>query len=135
MKPFVLDCSISASWCLQDETNDKAESILQLLLQTEAYVPSIWPYEMANVLVMAERRNRMSKADAVRALALIQNLPIRIVDSTMADLERIQRTARDYQVSAYDAGYLELSLRFGIPMATLDNRLISAAQKVGVVLL
>ena len=61
MKPFVLDASVSASWCLKDESNDRADTLLGMLLETEAVVPPIWPVEMANVLIMAERKDLWSE--------------------------------------------------------------------------
>jgi hypothetical protein len=81
---FILDCSISASWCLKDESNDEANQILDRLGDHQALVPSIWPMEMANVFVVAERRGRVSSADAARAIEILLSLPI---EADKGDLE------------------------------------------------
>lgn len=135
MSRFVLDCSISASWCLKDESNDEANKILDRLGEDEAIVPCLWQVEMANVLVMAERRGRISGADAARAVEILLSLPIRAERGDMENLGAIRRLARELNLSAYDACYLELARRTGLPLAALDRALKAAARKSGVPLL
>ncbi len=94
-----------------------------------ASTPSIWRYEVINVLLVGERRDRISKRDATRFLTLLWTLPI-IIDQEMAlpITESILDLGRDQRISAYDAAYLELALRKGLPIATLDNRLKKVAE-------
>jgi predicted nucleic acid-binding protein len=76
---FVLDCSVAISWCLVDENNDYANAILAMMSDCEAFVPGIWSLEIANVLLVAERRNRMTTEQSSEAIALLQILQARIV--------------------------------------------------------
>jgi len=129
---FILDCSISASWCLKDASNEEANSILELMRESEAHVPSIWPVEMANVLVVAERRSRISAADAARAIEILLSLPIKADKGYLENLDAIRLLAREHRLSAYDACYLELAQRTGLPIATFDHALQTAAGNCGV---
>jgi predicted nucleic acid-binding protein len=131
---FILDCSISASWCLKDESNEEANKILDRLAEDGALVPSIWPVEMANVLVVAERRKRISAADAARAIEILLSLPIHADKGNLEDLDAIRLMAWEHKLSAYDACYLELAQRTGLPIATLDHALQAASGKCGVAL-
>lgn len=135
MKRFILDCSISASWCLKDESNEEANRILELMSESEAHVPSIWPVEMANVLVVAERRSRISAADAAHAVELLLSLPIKADKGYLENFGTIRLLALEHKLSAYDACYLELAQRTGLPIATLDHALQTAAGKCGTPLL
>ena len=76
MSQFVLDCSVSLSWCFADEVNDYADSVLNSLQTCNALVPNLWAFEAANVLLVAERRNRITPAQSIRAITLLQALPI-----------------------------------------------------------
>ena len=135
MNRFVLDCSVSASWCLLDESNGAAQRILERLVDEEAVVPALWTLEMANVLVVAERRNRITAADATRAVELLLALPIHVEPGEKENLRLCRLAAREFGLSAYDASYLELAQRLGLPFATLDRNLNLAAQKCGIQLL
>ncbi|MGC8492163.1 MAG: type II toxin-antitoxin system VapC family toxin [Syntrophobacteraceae bacterium] len=135
MSCFVIDSSLSAAWCIPDETGEAAETVLQKLGSDEALVPSLWVYEMSNVLVMAERRGRITPADASRAVELIMTLPIRIETADFRVLDASRLLAREYSLSAYDAAYLELAQRQGLPLATMDCKLSLAATRCGVPLL
>lgn len=135
---FVLDCSIVVSWCLEDENNSYSSDILGMFSTSdivEAIVPSIWPIELANVLLVSERRNRISKADSNRFLKLLADMPIIIDDISSAEvLHDILSLGRELNLSSYDATYLELAIRMGLPIATLDKRLQQAATDFGVAL-
>jgi predicted nucleic acid-binding protein len=135
LSTFVLDCSVSASWCLQDETNEQAAAVLENLKKDKALVPCLWPIEMANVLVVAERRKRINHADATRALELLLSLPIVVEPGDEATVRALQETAREHNLSAYDASYLELARRAGLPLATVDQSLRTAAEKDGIPLI
>ncbi len=135
MKPFVLDASVSASWCLKDESNDRADTLLGMLLETEAIVPPIWPVEMANVLIMAERKGRMTDSDAIRTTELLLSLPIVVEETDIAVMSGIRTLAREHQLTAYDSSYLEAAQRLNLPLETLDTKLRKAAGLSGVKLL
>ncbi len=132
MSRFVLDCSVSAAWCLSDESSEAAEKILYRLAGEEAVVTPLWIAEMANVLVMAERRGRITPADASRAVELVLSLPIQVEFADLRTLNASRLLAREYELSAYDASYLELAQREGLPLATMDRTLSMAARRCGV---
>lgn len=133
MTRFVLDASVTLSWCFDDERADVAARFLDGLRASEAVVPALWLVELANGLVVAERRGRLTRAGFTRFLALVRELPIRIDQTDTAELAAsVLDLARDYELSAYDAAYLELALRLGQPLATLDRQLRTAADRAGV---
>ena len=130
---FVVDNSIVMTWCFQDELNLYSEGVLDSLTGAIAVVPAIWPLEVINVLLVAERKNRLSEADSVHFLSMLSQLPI-VVDRswperTMKDLLVLGRAN---SLTSYDAAYLELAMRQGLPIATLDQKLLEAAIKVNV---
>ena len=130
---FVLDNSIVMSWCFQDEASKYADAALDALETSEAIVPSVWPLEVANVLLVAERKRRLSRADTARFVSLVRSLPI-LVEGETPDriLGEIVALARQYGLSSYDASYLDLSIRTSLPIATLDQGLRKAARRCGV---
>lgn len=135
MKRFVLDTSVAASWFFEDEADAYTLSVLDSLIDSEAVVPSLWPLEVANVLLVAERRERCSHAEAVRFIELVENLPITTDDNSASHaLHRTYQLAREHNLTAYDAAYLELAMRLGAPLATKDRRLADAATKAGAAL-
>ncbi len=125
---FVLDASTALAWCFQDEKDDLAIGALDRLEDTEAYVPSIWSLEVATGLLSAERRKRISSAAASKAMRILLSLPI-VPDpfERSRDFETTWRLARTHGLSAYDGAYLELAIRYGLPLVTLDERLRTAA--------
>jgi predicted nucleic acid-binding protein len=133
---FVLDCSIAMAWCFDDENDCLAESVLTSLLTSEGLVPAIWPLEVANVLLVGERRGRLKRADTHRFIGYLRALPI-VVDeeTTQRALNDILSLARQCKLSAYDAAYLELAMRKAIPLATLDERIKAVAKNSGVALI
>ena|SRR5438128_1626304 len=133
-KRLVLDASVAAAWCFADESTAYAEGVLDLLASgAEALTASIWPFEVANALLMGERRKRISVAQVTTVLQRISVLPISI-DPIRPDTAfgQILSVARQEQLTEYDAAYLELALREGLPLATLDNGLRRAARNVGI---
>lgn len=121
------------AWCFEDEADEYADSVLDLLADSETVVPSIWALEVANVLLVAERKKRLTKADSSRFVKLLRELPITIDQETPdRALSEILPVGRQLGLSAYDAAYLELAMREGIALATRDNGLKQAAQKCGV---
>ena len=132
----VLDCSIAMTWCFEDESDPLAERVLDQLWSTEAIVPAIWPLEVANVLVSAERRNRLTPSDSARFLGLLQELPIQVLECPgAAAVAEVVSIAREQGLSAYDASYLHLAMTKGASLATLDGGLQRAAAACGVAVL
>ena len=103
---FVIDNSVVMTWCFKDEIKQSADAILDRLEVSTAVVPSIWPLEVGNVLLVAERKKRLSKADSTRFIALLTGLPIIIEQEPP---ERMMKDtlalAREHQLSTYDASY------------------------------
>jgi len=127
---LVVDNSVVMSWCFEDEGNSYAEGVLESLEYAEAYVPAIWPLEVGNVLLVAERKGRLSQASVVRFLALLGGLPIVVEQETLERmLKEIVWLAREHGLSTYDASYLDLAMRLDLPLATQDTSLIQAARE------
>jgi predicted nucleic acid-binding protein len=131
----VLDCSIALSWYFADESDPYANSVQDSLTQAVATVPAIWPLEVTNALLMGERRGRSTATQATAWLAMLRSLPILVDEETVprAWNDTLQ-LARAHGLTSYDASYLELALRLGAPLATLDAKLRTAAAAVGVAL-
>ena len=132
---FVVDNSVVMSWYFKDETNKYADTILEKLTDAIAVVPSIWPLEVVNVLIVAERQRRLSESDSIRFLTLLSQLPIVLEYERPEMMKELLALARAYNLSSYDASYLYLAMRKGLPIATLDNKLIEAAGRIEVPLL
>ncbi len=136
MSDFVLDCSVSISWIFSDEQSDYAETVLRLLEDRQTIVASIWFLEMANVLLVEERRGRIMPAQTAEALLLLDALDIVVDENTETQaFSAILTLGREQGLAAYDAAYLELAMRLQIPLATLDARLAAAAHCCKVVVL
>lgn len=132
---FVLDGSVTMVWGFEDEDDAYAAALLDKMPDLQAHVPSLWPLEVANALIVGERRGRMTPADAARFLSILGTFPIAIDDETAARAwTDTLHLARAHQLSAYDASYLELAIRHGLPLASLDGKLKAAATVVGVAL-
>ncbi len=133
MSGFVLDCSVAVAWCFEDEASPETDAILERLREEGALVPALWHLELGNVLVQAERRQRLSAAETTTRLELIADLPIRTDDETPGRaLREVLTLARAEGLTTYDAAYLELAMRKGLPLASKDNELIKAAGHCGV---
>jgi predicted nucleic acid-binding protein len=136
-KRLVLDASVALAWCFEDESNAYSELILDVAgAGGEFRVPAIWPFEVANALLAAERRKRITTAQVTALLQRIGKLAI-VVEPISTDhaFSRIISVARHLQLTEYDAAYLELALRESLPMATLDAKLRRAAHSAGIELL
>lgn len=134
MRPqFVVDNSVVMSWCFRDQANPYADAVLESLATAEAFVPSIWPLEVVNALLTAERKKLIYQADSVRFLSLLFQLPLFVEnenpEKTMKDLLGL---ARSHRLSSYDAAYLDLAMKKGFPLATLDEKLRQAAASTSV---
>lgn len=133
MNGIVLDCSVSLSWCLDDQADAHTDGILEMLVSARATVSAIGPLEMANALVIVERCKRVGKEYTSRVLASLQQLPIGVEEETpRRAFASIMALARERSLATYDAAYLELAVRHGAPLATRDAGLRRAALAVGV---
>lgn len=132
--PFVVDASVTLAWCFEDEASPQTETILDMLSDDTAVVPSLWELEVSNVLLLGERRRRLTESQTARFVALLGQLPI-LVDSAIVNMEAVLAVGRHHALTAYDAAYLVLAEREGIPLATLDTKLRNAARAVGVELI
>jgi predicted nucleic acid-binding protein len=133
VEQFVLDGSVTLAWFFKDEADPYADAIAARFPDVQGLVPAVWPLEVANAVLMGERRRRSTEAQAARWLRRLSSLPITIDDETMSRAwSDVLNLARAQGLSAYDAAYLELALQRGLPLATLDQRLKAAAAAVGV---
>ena len=136
MTDFVLDNSVSMRWLLESpKVADQkyAEIVLKSLAEAGAIVPNLWHLEASNVLLGAEKRTEINHGDSEGFIIQLENLPIHVDPLTAHQtFSRIINIARTYKLSSYDASYLELAMREGVPLATLDNDLRKAAKKAQV---
>jgi predicted nucleic acid-binding protein len=124
--PFVVDASVAACWIMPDERHAVAERAFARIARDPIAAPCLWWFELRNVLIVNERRGRMDPAQSAKALRLLAALPVAI--DMEADEEALMRLARRRRLTVYDAAYLELALRKGYPLATLDDALADAAR-------
>ncbi len=119
------------SWCFEDEATPKSDALLDRVVNDSALVPALWRLEVSNVLLAAERRSRISEAQATRFIALLGQLPI-TVDSDGASMSELLTVGRAHGLSAYDTEYLALAAKRGLPLATTDMQLRAACKSAGV---
>ena len=135
MTDFVLDNSVAMRWMLEsNKVSDQAyaENVLKSFSNEDAIVPNLWHLEAANVLLGAEKRSEITAGEIEGFISQLENLPIHVDPLTShQSFSSILALGRAYNLSSYDAAYLELALREGIPLATLDIDLIKAAKKSG----
>ena len=130
----VLDASVALAWSFKDEVSPYAAHIVRSVKNARAVAPIIWPLEVNNALISAVRRGRIDELIANRIRNTLDRLPVDI-DSEMAIAslgQRILRLGIEHSLSAYDASYLELAMRRGIPLATQDEQLMRAADAAGI---
>lgn len=129
----VIDASLALAWCFPDEMSSYGDAVLMALERTEVIVPAIWPLEVANALLVGERRGRLLETHIARFRELLKALPIREDSRTIGSaLSEILPLARAFGLSAYDASYLDVAIRHGAYIATLDGALQKAANAKGV---
>lgn len=128
---FIGTYFVKRAWCFEDEATKYADAVQEILINHRAFVPAIWPLEVANVLLVAERNKRISEADSGRFIALLSQLPIEVVQSEPGRVfHDILSLARQHKPSSYDASYLELAIRKGLPIASSDKAIIRASQSI-----
>lgn len=134
---FVLDASLAMTWCFPDEATAFSEALLDRLRVEGARVPSVWPLEVVNTLLLGERLHRLSSADVATFVRLLQALPIDVDAPSGLDLAlgEVRALGKEQGLTSYDASYVELALREGLPLATADGRMRAAAVRLGVPLI
>jgi len=129
----VVDASTALAWCFPDEASDYADGVLVALDGKTILVPAVWGLEIANAVLVGERNKRLRQPEIRRFTTLLENLSlVQDVQRAGEYVSNLLPLARQYSLTAYDAAYLELSMRHSAPLATLDARLQKAAQKAGV---
>jgi len=133
LKAAVVDNSVVLSWVFEDEHNKKSKKILKDISIRQAYVPSLWSYELANALFIAERKGRIKEADSRVFIDSLKNLPISIEKNTYENITKdILSISREHQITVYDASYVELAMRKNLGIFSFDKLLNKVCQKVGV---
>lgn len=124
---------LEMAWCFEDEITQYSEFVFDSLQTSSALVPTIWPLEVANVLLIAERKKRLTSLKSVGFKEALTSLPIEIDHSaTKRAMGSIIELAKEVNLTVYDAAYLDLAIHNALPLATLDADLKKAAIKVGV---
>jgi predicted nucleic acid-binding protein len=130
---IVVDASVALAWCFPDEASEYADWVLVALEGRTVIVPAVWALEVANALVVAERRKRLKQPDLRRFVELLGGLRIIEHAQTVTDtVSNVLPLAREYDLSAYDAAYLDVAVRQGAPLATLDRTLKAAGRSAGI---
>jgi predicted nucleic acid-binding protein len=133
MPPFVVDASMTLSWCFGDEKTPRSRAVLAALQTTYAVVPALWPFEIANGLANAERRKRISEDQIAEFMETLRTLPIQVERREAVWLcQAVTKLARHHRLAAYDAAYLDLAMRDQLSLATLDRDLQAAGLALGV---
>lgn len=133
MTGVVIDASMALAWCFPDERSEYADSLLVALDGKTLLVPSVWSLEIAHAVLVGERQRRLGSPEILRFTTLLENLAVLEDVQPVGELVgNVLPLARQYSLSAYDAAYLELSIRRAAPLATLDRRLEKAARKAGI---
>jgi len=136
LSPVVIDASVALAWCFPDEASLYADGVLSTLNGHDVLVPAVWSLEMANAILVGERRKRLGQPEILRFLALLEGLSIHQDDqAASASVRNVLPLARRFGLSAYDAAYLELAVRYNAPLATLDGDLQKAAKRMGIQIL
>jgi len=133
---FVVDNSVALAWCFEDEQTPPVMNLLDRVVETGAFAPSLWPLEALNGLLTAERRKRVDSRDRHRLAGMLRALPVTLdIETADQAWTTTVRLAERHRLSVYDAAYLELAQRRRLPLASLDADLIKAARALGVALL
>lgn len=133
---FVLDASITLAWFHKDERTGALEGLLLQATQSGPWAPSLWPLEVANGLQQSMRRGRITLVQRNAALSALALMPVAIDPETgIQAWSTTLELSTQFTLTVYDAAYLELAIRRGLPLATLDRELRAAASAAGVPLL
>lgn len=130
MNALVLDASTAVSWCFEETQTPYAMAVLALISEgAEVHVPHIWPLEVTNALVKALRRRHITREELFDYARQLASLRAQVDNDQVADraFNEILTLAERYQLTTYDAAYLELAQRRGLPLATSDANLVQAS--------
>lgn len=131
MARFVIDASATIAWLFSEP--DAIRRLRPLLADAELVVPWLWRLEIVNTLLVRERRKLMTLAESTRMFSLLDEWDIEIVEEPQnRSLAALALTARPHQLTAYDAVYLDTTLRLGLPLCSFDTNLLKAARSLGV---
>ncbi|MCC6195196.1 MAG: type II toxin-antitoxin system VapC family toxin [Burkholderiales bacterium] len=129
---FVLDASIALSWMFEDEATPARLAILESLRNGSAWVPAHWSLEVGNGMRTAIRRGRPGR-NLAEQFRLLRKLRIQLdVESFARAYDTTLQLSLEHNLTVYDAAYLELALRRGLPLATADKQLRAAAERLGI---
>lgn len=130
---IVIDASVALAWCFPDEASDYADAVLVALEGRTVVVPAIWSIEITNALLVGERRKCIRQPEVRRFVELLKGLNIVEDAQPFADtVSNVLPLAREYDLSAYDAAYLDVAVRHGAPLVTLDAALQKAGRAAGI---
>ena len=130
---LVVDSSALCALCFEDEVTAGSDELLQQQEQGNVWAPNLLLWEEANVLLMAQRRGRLSQAQRVEALQLIASLGLALDDAAPVVVwQDVIQLADQMGLTSYDAAYLELAMRLGTPLACRDKALQHCCQQLGV---
>jgi predicted nucleic acid-binding protein len=133
MASVVIDASLAGAWCFPDEQTEYTNSVLRIVGETmDPIAPALWAYEIRNTILMGMKRGRITNDGAQRLLIFLNDLNVQLSDPASHDA--VFRLAETHGLTVYDAAYLDLALRAGVPLASLDDALCRAAVKAGVAL-
>lgn len=134
MTSFVVDASVTLAWCLPGQATSVSESALKKLgAGVTALAPCIWPAEVANSIWSAERRGSLSRSQAAGILNLLRSLPVMVEHQVPVRVfDAVRELASRYDITVYDASYLDTAIREQLPLASLDRALLRAAREAGV---
>jgi predicted nucleic acid-binding protein len=133
VKGIVLDASVAVSWCFVDEVTDYAEAVLSALRTRTALVPAIWALEVTNAVLAAQRAKRVKPQEIRLFVDLLGELSIIEYTQPVGDaLSNVLPLAQEHGLTAYDASYMDLAARQGVPLASFDGKLQRACRAAGV---
>ena len=133
MTGVVVDASVALAWCFPDEGSDYADRVLVAVEGHVVLVPALWSIEITNALLVAEKRKRIKQVETRRFIDLLSELTVVMDARSVADaVSDILPLGREYVISAYDAAYLDVAIRHGVPLATLDSNLRKAGSSAGI---
>lgn len=128
---FVLDASVTLTWCFEDQKTEYSRAVLTALNNEQVFAPPIWQLEIINALLGAERKKLLSHNECVGFLNTLEASSIKVSDPIKNSVTFLS-TALRYGLSAYDAGYLELAFQLGLPIASLDKKIRNSAKNAGI---
>lgn len=133
MNGIAIDASVTLAWCFPDEASNYADSVLLALENQTVIVPTIWAVEITNALLVGERRKRIRQPEIRRFVDLLKGLSVVEERQKFAEtVSNVLPLAREYDLSAYDAAYLDVAIRHEIPLATLDAAMQKACTAAGI---